>query len=75
MVINCHDCAHFIKDEIGDGNGIGSCKKLTEYLAKTPSPGAIFLALQQLGQPRGSTVFWGGIAGRECVKFEARKHV
>jgi len=66
--IRCVLCAHFIPDQIGDGAGIGQCKKYNDYRAKKPSKKALKRAYEQLG----GRLFWGGSGGRNriCAKFE-----
>lgn len=68
-LISCSQCRHFIKDQIGDGMGIGKCKLFEDYCAKNPSDLAKRQALYKLGDRAGIGIFWGGSGSRECGRF------
>lgn len=64
----CADCALFVPDCIGFGQGIGRCQAFEDYKALNPSP----VALDKTFRMLGNKVFWGGNDGnnnRFCEKF------
>lgn len=65
-LVKCADCAWFLRDKIGDGNGLGSCHKFEDYKLMKPSQRAIDKAFKQLG----GKPFWP-LVDRYCEKFEA----
>ncbi len=63
----CGQCNHFTKDKIGDGTGIGTCKKWDEFMRKQPDYRMIAKARRRFdGKP-----FWA-FAGRFCDEFVGR---
>lgn len=42
--VKCADCQHFERDQIGDGSGIGKCKKIIEYKAALSKSGLLINA-------------------------------
>lgn len=72
-LVACRDCQKFIKDIVGDGYGVGECTEFSAYLAKNPSESQKRLALLQLGNHNGNTLFWGGrLKDRICSKYQAK---
>lgn len=69
LPVNCAACVHFMRDKIGDGNGLGRCQKLDDYKAMSPGQRAIDKAFKQLG----GKPFWPN-AERFCNRFEASGH-
>jgi len=67
----CADCGFFTTDKIGNGNGIGACKPLEDWLDKhpfrRPSPKAYDTAFKRLG----GKVFYPLIE-RQCEKFASK---
>jgi len=70
-MVACTDCQHFIPDQVGDGLGVGQCKKYQDYLAKNPSEHALHSALRVLDNKTASPIFWGGtLKDRQCERFK-----
>ena len=66
---SCAECKFFIKDKIGNGQGIGQCKQYNEYKEKRPSIHSLHAARINLGNRWDSELFWPS-GGRECIKYE-----
>ena len=63
----CADCAHFLRDKLGNGSGIGNCLLLEQYKLKRPSDSALDAALKKMG---GKALYPHAL--RFCDKFKSK---
>lgn len=71
--VRCKDCMGFVKDQIGDGTGVGTCKAYQQYKKAGESQTTLKTRLIELGNQPDSTIFWGGLlADRECNRYKAK---
>ena len=69
--VTCADCNRFIKDLIGDGQGIGECKAYNYWVAKGESNSELKNRLIELGNSPDKPFFWGGkLKDRNCKRFK-----
>ena len=69
-VVTCAQCRHFTRDQIGFGQGIGSCSPFEDWLNKFP---------RRRPKPRDYDNAFSGLGGkvfypdseRHCSKYEA----
>lgn len=70
-MIRCRDCKGFVKDQIGDGTGLGTCKAYQQYAKAGESTTQLKTRLMELGNAPDNHLFWGGnLADRECNRFK-----
>lgn len=71
--VRCKDCMGFVKDQIGDGLGIGICRAFEQYKKSGENKAQLKARLIELGNKPDNSIFWGGnLADRECNRYKAK---
>ena len=69
-IVSCGECAHFLPDQVGQGDGIGNCFRFEEYKLKNPSDRALLAARESMGK----ALLYPG-THRYCSKFKGKSDV
>lgn len=69
-MVTCAQCRHFTRDQIGFGDGIGSCAPMEIWLDKFPKRRPRPEVYDKNYKALGNRAFWPDVE-RVCSKYEA----